>query len=123
MGIVAPILPFLLVTAALAAQFSAAVADTSGSGGLFHELTRNRISPRLGYLILTIVGLVLTWTIDIFDIISFASRAFAIYYALQAAIAAITARQAAEARWRIALFAALAVLGVVIVIFGQAVEN
>ena len=123
MGIVAPILPFLLVTAALAAQFSAAVADTSGSGGLFHELTRNRISPRLGYLILTIVGLVLTWTIDIFDIISFASRAFAIYYALQAAIAAITARQAAEARWRIALFAALAVLGVAIVIFGQAVEN
>ena len=46
MHLVAPILPGLLVAAALAAQFSAAVADTSGSGGLFEELTQGRISTR-----------------------------------------------------------------------------
>ena len=39
MKVVAPILPFLLVAAALTAQFSAAIADTSGSGGLVAELT------------------------------------------------------------------------------------
>ncbi len=33
MGVITPVLPLLLVAAALAAQFSAAVADTSGSGG------------------------------------------------------------------------------------------
>ncbi|MCS6762283.1 MAG: APC family permease [Candidatus Devosia symbiotica] len=45
---VAPVLPLLLVAAALAAQFSAAIADTSGSGGLIAELTRGRMSERGG---------------------------------------------------------------------------
>ena len=45
MQVVAPILPLLLIAAAISAQFSAAVADTGGSGGLMTELTRGRISP------------------------------------------------------------------------------
>ena len=60
MAVVAPILPALLVAAALAAQFSAAIADTSGSGGLFAELSSNRITPPVAYAVLTAVGLVLT---------------------------------------------------------------
>lgn len=122
MAIVAPILPVLLVAAALAAQFSAAVADTSGSGGLIAELSHNRLTPRMAYLILTCVGISLTWAADIFDIISYASRAFALYYALQAAIAAMIAWHRGS-RTRSAGFAALALLGGLIVLFGQSVEG
>ena len=39
---IATALPILLVVAALAAQFSAAVADTNGCGGLMQEMTGGR---------------------------------------------------------------------------------
>ncbi len=122
MGVVAPILPVLLVAAALAAQFSAAVADTSGSGGLITELSAKRISPRMGYLLLTAIGLLLTWGADIFEIISYASRAFAIYYAVQAVIAAMSAKQLGQKRLSFG-FSALACLGFAIAVFGHAVEG
>jgi hypothetical protein len=121
MGVITPVLPLLLVAAALAAQFSAAVADTSGSGGLMAELSGHRIRPRVGYVILTVVGLGLTWVTDVFQIISYASRAFAVYYALQAAIAALAA-QRQGARGRAIWFAALALLAFAVAVFGQAVE-
>lgn len=121
MQIVAPILPVLLVAAALSAQFSAAVADTSGSGGLIAEISGNRVSPRQAYTLLVAVGVTLTWSFNIFEIISYASRAFAAYYALQAMIAAITAY--AERRHGAAsAFAALSCLGIGIALFGQPVE-
>jgi uncharacterized membrane protein len=122
MQVVAPILPFLLVAAALAAQFSAAVADTSGSGGLMSELSGKRLSPQKSYVLLTAVGLALTWTSGVFDIISYASRAFAAYYALQAAVAVLSAAKARS--WgKATLFATLAALGVAIVLFGQSAEG
>lgn len=121
MVVVAPILPVLLVAAALAAQFSAAVADTSGSGGLIAELTDNKLPPKFGYALLAVIGIALTWTSGVFDIISYASRAFAVYYALQAAIAAITSWRNNH-WWRCTGFAVLALIGILIVIFGQAVD-
>ena len=121
MQVVAPILPLLLVAAALSAQFSAAVADTSGSGGLIAELSGNRVSPKVAYALLAGIGLLLTWTANIFEIISYASRAFAAYYALQAALAALAARTQGQ-RGKMFLFAALAVLGGAIALFGQPVE-
>lgn len=122
MTVVSPVLPILLVTAALSAQFSAAVADTSGSGGLLVELTRGRISSRQAYAILVLLGLILTWTADIFQIISYASRAFALYYALQAAIAAVIAMQAPRQRVKAALCWLLCLLGVAITVLGAPVE-
>lgn len=121
MKIVAPILPVLLVAAALSAQFSAAVADTSGAGGLIAEVSKNRIPPRLAYAILVSAGLFLTWTLNIFEIISYASRAFAAYYAIQAGIAAISAWVRRDMK-NLMIFAPLAVLGVCIALFGQPVE-
>ena len=122
MKVVAPILPFLLVAAALAEQFSAAVADTSGSGGLISEVSHHRITPGKAYALLTGIGVSLTWTSGVFDIISYASRAFAVYYALQAGIAAISA--ARERSWfRAVVFASLAALGMLIVVFGQSAEG
>jgi hypothetical protein len=122
MGMVAPVLPFLLVIAALAAQFSAAVADTSGSGGLAAELTGNRISPRAGYLALVLIGIGLTWSANVFEIIAYASRAFALYYAIQSALASLRAWRSGMHRELAAGYAALAALGSAIVIFGQAVD-
>ena len=121
MELVAPILPALLVAAALSAQLSAAMADTSGSGGLVAEVSGGRVSVRQAYAVLVAIGVGLTWTADVYQIISYASRAFALYYAAQAAIAALTAWDAGDSR-RVLLFAPLAVLGCAIALFGQAVE-
>lgn len=121
MRIVAPILPLLLVAAALSAQMSAAVADTSGSGGLIEELTHGRITTRQGYAVLVAAGLALTWTTNVFQIISFASRAFAIYYTLQAAIATIGAWRNDDTA-RTAIFGTATGLAALIVVFGRPVE-
>ncbi|MGB3243924.1 MAG: hypothetical protein WBB25_05290 [Sulfitobacter sp.] len=122
MHVVAPILPALLVVAALAAQFSAAVADTGGSGGLVAELTGGRVSLRQAYAGLVAGGLILTWTSDVFEIISFASRGFALYYALQAGLAAVRAKRTSASLTRRAGYGGLALLGLAIALFGASVE-
>lgn len=122
MRVVAPILPGLLVAAALAAQFSAAVADTGGAGGLVEELTKGRVKVHTAYAVLVTLGVALTWASDIFAIIAYASRAFAAYYALQAAIAAVAAHRHERAPLRAALYAALALFGLVIAVFGTPAE-
>lgn len=123
MQIVAPILPFLLIIAALSAQFSAAIADTGGAGGLVEELTANRMKPRHAYAALVAVGLMLTWAADVFQIIAYASRAFALYYGLQAGIAAITAAKDSRKNLASWWFGFLAIFGLVIAVFGQAIEG
>ena len=120
-GVITPLLPVLLVAAALSAQFSAAVADTSGSGGLVAEQSNGRLSARRTYVLLALTGIALTWAANVFEIISYASRAFALYYALQAAIAARTARQNGQPLQAL-LYAALTLLGALIIVFGTPVE-
>ncbi|MGI3166451.1 hypothetical protein [Pseudooceanicola sp. 200-1SW] len=115
---VSPLLPLMLIGAALAAQFSAAVADTGGSGGLIAELSGQRISARQGYLVLCLAGLALTWSADVFQIISYASRAFALYYMVQTVIAARHGQGPRRALW-----IALAALAAAIALFGQPVEG
>ena len=122
MQVVAPILPLLLVVAALSAQFSAAIADTNGSGGLVAEETKGFVNEKLAYVLLVGTGLVLTWASNIFEIISYASRAFALYYAIQSSIAAIRAWQGHKPL-RAALFCILSVLGLAIALFGAPVEQ
>lgn len=121
MAIVAPVLPLLLVAAALSAQFSAAVADTNGAGGLLAELSNGRITPRTAYAILVTAGLIITWAVNLFEIIAYASRAFALYYAVQALIAASNATHSGRSALRISFFASLAVLGLCMAIFGDSV--
>ena len=122
MLVVAPILPLLLVAAALSAQFSAAVADTSGSGGLIAEISKGKVPAKLAYAVLVGIGLLLTWTANIFEIISYASRAFAAYYAIQAGIAAMSAHGQGKL-WKAILFGSMVVLGCAITVFGQPVES
>lgn len=117
---VSPILPALLVLAALASQFSAGIADTGGSGGLFEELTNGRVTARRSYLLIGVAGLMLTWGASVFDIISYASRAFAVYYALQSGVAAYRASSVNQ-RGQTVCYALLVVLGIAIAVFGSAV--
>ena len=124
MGMITPLLTALLVLAALAAQFSAAIADTSGSGGLVEELTQGRMTARYGYALLVFIGLVITWEADVFHIIAYASRAFALYYTLQSAIAARRAFIIPGTPWHKKLgFSLLVALGSMIVLFGNDVES
>ena len=123
MEVVAPVLPFLLIVAALSAQFSAAVADTGGSGGLITELTKGRVKSHQAYAPLVFTGLFLTWSVNIFEIVSYASRAFALYYGLQSAIAAALCFRSGGNHSRTLGFALLAILGLAIAVLGTAVET
>jgi len=122
MDVVAPVLPVLLIVAALSAQFSAAVADTAGSGGLVAELTQGRVKTPYAYALLVIAGLVLTWSANIFEIVSYASRAFALYYGLQSVIAAQHSSKMVNSRFKTAGYSLLALLGLTIAIFGTPIE-
>ena len=91
-GMAASALPFMLIVAAIMSQFSAAVADTVGAGCLASESSRGKLSTKKGYLIVSVFAIVLVWAADLLDIISFASRAFAVYYLLQCIVAIVASR-------------------------------
>jgi len=77
------LLPLPLIVAASLSQFSAAVADTVAAAANMQEASRQRISTRLGYLMVGATAMMLAWSGSTFEIIALASRAFAFYYLLQ----------------------------------------
>ena len=120
-GHVAKILPIMLVTLALLAQFDAAVADAQGGSGLLNELSRKRISTGMGYVLIAAGGIAIVWTSNVFEVIVYASKAFALYYALQTAVAAVTALAHHDIPHRIPRFLGYALvcsMAVSVVIFG-----
>jgi hypothetical protein len=88
---VAIVLPLLLSIAAIGSQFSAAVADNEGAGGLIEGITHHKVSMRYAYLLILLVTVALTWETDVNGIIAYASRAFALFYMLQCVVAFIVA--------------------------------
>jgi len=88
-GLAATALPLMLIVAAIMSQFSAAVADTVGAGCLASESSSGKLSTNYGYLVVSLFAIILIWTADLLEIISFASRAFALYYLLQCVVALI----------------------------------
>jgi len=99
---VALVLPLLLAIAAIGSQFSAAVADNSGAGGLIEDITHRRLPARYVYLLIMLVTIALTWETNVNAIIAYASRAFALYYMLQCVVAVLVAGQMQDGagRWR-----------------------
>jgi hypothetical protein len=89
-GSLSLLLPYLLAFAAILSQFSAAIADTLGAGGLQVQLSKAKISEQQGYVLVCTLAVVLIWATDIFSIITIASRIFAIYYLFQTLIALLT---------------------------------
>jgi len=110
--------PMLLV-AAVMSQFSAAVADTVGAGGLLQEESGGRVSQRMAYVLMTSACIVLVWSADLFEIIALASRAFAFYYLLQTVLAWQLAVNRPATR---GLFGLLAVILALVVAFAQPVD-
>lgn len=77
------LLPLSITIGAIFSQFSAAIADTVGCGGIITEYSRNRISRNASYLFISICSTLLIWFANVFEIISLASRTFAAYYFIQ----------------------------------------
>ncbi|ADY74107.1 hypothetical protein Dester_1479 [Desulfurobacterium thermolithotrophum DSM 11699] len=81
------IMGVLIRTGPLMSQFSAAVADTIGAGGLISAETKGKITSRAAYLLLSLTDILLIWILNVFEVINYASKAFAFYYLLQTVIA------------------------------------
>lgn len=119
--LVAPVLPALLIFAAIMSQFSAAVADSIGSSGLISEATQKKISIKQGILITVGISVLLIWLTNIYEIIVIASKAFAIYYGMQSLIAARLAKT--QGRLLCSLgFYSLLVLMLLVIFLGVSVE-
>jgi len=95
---VAVVLPVLLATAAIGSQFSAAVGDASGAGGLLEDITRKQLPVRHAYLLILMVTITLTWVTNVNEIIAYASRAFALFYMFQCVVAFLVAWQHKDLR-------------------------
>jgi hypothetical protein len=124
-GLAASALPLMLIVAAIMSQFSAGVADTVGAGGLASETSRGKISSNKGYLVVAVFAIVLVWTANLLEIIALASRAFALYYLLQCAVALLANRHHYEGKtyWlRFASFSTVALLLLFIVLFAIPAE-
>lgn len=114
----------MLILAAIMSQFSAAVADTVGAGGLVDEESGRRINDRRAYLLITLLAILLVWSANLFEIISLASRAFAFYYLLQTLLALQLVEQMEKCRGRIFCrirFVGVALVLSFVVVFGKAV--
>ena len=122
---IATVLPWMLIGLALIAQFDAAVADTQGGGGLIYELTKKRIPIKAAYLIIAGLGIALVWTSNVFEIITYASQAFAFYYALQSLVATAVAWNSGHIKYhyfKSLFFFAMAVLAASVAVFGLPAE-
>jgi len=110
---VAIVLPILLSVAAIGSQFSAAVADNSGAGGLIEDITNRKLPVRYAYLLILLITVSLTWETDVNGIIAYASRAFALFYMLQCVVALLITWQTKDLQsrhLRMTMFASLAVV-------------
>ena len=119
-------LVFLIVIGAVFAQLSAAVADAIGAGGLIEQVSGQRIDHRHAYPVIALIGIALTWTLDIFHVITLASRAFALFYFMQCLVAAGVALQNPDLRrhrLHAAGFLALAAMALAVVLFGIPMEG
>ena len=125
MLVVATVVPFMLTIGALCAQLSAAIADAIGAAGLISEVTSKRIDRRHAYPFIAVVGVALTWLIDVYEIVALASKAFALFYAAQCVVAVAVAVHAKNVRLRavrVTGYAILTVISIVTVVFGIAAK-
>jgi hypothetical protein len=87
MEFVAPILGIFVLVGAVSSQLSAAIADSIGSGGLIVEVSRRKLGIRGAFIGASALSIAVVWLTDPFTVIALSSRAFAIFYALQAMLA------------------------------------
>lgn len=113
----APLLALPLAVTGVFSQFSAAIADLVTGAGNIEEFSRRRVSTAVAYIVLGAVGVTVVWAFSTLSLVAVASRAFAVFYALQCLTAMLTARTM-RAR---AGFALLAAAMVFVVLFAEPV--
>lgn len=101
-----------LVVAAALSQFSAAVADMLAAVGNVEEVTHEHLTERFGYVLIGGGAVMLTWSVDTFQIIALASRAFAFYYMLQCLVAVTVSTSPLQRAGIVLLAAVLAFIAV-----------
>ena len=121
---VSVLFPIILVFGAVFSQFSSAVADTIGCGGLLSEATKSKLSLHQSYALVTTCAIILIWSANIFQIITLASRAFALYYMLQAIEALVISRHSqSKNRTQQVIFAFVSILMLLVLIFAKSAES
>ncbi len=110
----APLLVPMVLIAAVFSQLSAGIADTAGGGGMLTGRSTHH-SVRMGYVTILAAAGVLVWSTNIFSIISLASRAFAVYYLIQAISAAVVAHRKSDRRALVGFVAVGAMLAFVVI--------
>lgn len=115
--------PFV-IAAALMSQLSAAVADMNGASGLIGSASRQRVSVKLAYVVSATASIAVVWAGDIFSIIAWASKAFVLFYGIEAGTAlALEWQQGKARRWGlIALYAFGVVMAVLVIALGTSAE-
>ena len=121
---IVPILGTLVAITAIGSQFTAATADDAGCAGLLEAPVSRLMPGRFVYGIVAGFAVLVTWLTDVYQIISFASRAFALFYACQCLVALLTTLRTSAsmgAVGRVSRVGAFGLLGVVtlgVAIFG-----
>ncbi|TPG15221.1 hypothetical protein EAH87_15940 [Sphingomonas koreensis] len=99
MELVAPAMGIFVLIGAASSQLSAAIADSIGSGGLVIEVSQKKLGVRASFMASCALAIAVTWLTDPFSVIAWASRAFAAYYAMQAALALWVSIRTGEGCW------------------------
>ncbi|MEI5688836.1 hypothetical protein [Sphingomonas kyungheensis] len=100
MQLIAPALGAFVLAGAVSSQLSAAVADSIGAGGLINEVSRRRVPVPLAFALAGMLAIGVVWLTDPFQVVALSSRAFALFYALQCALAFAVARRNGVGDWR-----------------------
>ena len=115
---VTPVLGPLVLVAAVASQLSAAVADTAGGGAMLVQGRRGSREVRVGYVAVLGGAATIVWVSNVFEIVAIASRAFALYYLVQAMLAVIVASGDGVRSRRVVGFAVVVAVMAFVVVFG-----
>lgn len=124
MNLVAPILGIFVLVGAVSSQLSAAIADSIGSGGLMVEVSRRKLGVRNAFIAASALSIAVVWLTDPFSVIALSSRAFALFYAMQAVLALwVSIRTGAGGRAARAGFVLVGIVCVVAALAGAPAEG
>lgn len=124
MKLVAPVMGTLVLIGAVSSQLSAAIADSIGSGGLIVEVSGHKFGVRSAFVTASALAIAVVWLTDPFQVIAVASRAFAVFYALQAVLAIWVARRSGVGGWLLQSgFAVVCLVCIVAALMGAPAES
>lgn len=120
---VAAILGIFVLVGAAASQLSAAIADAIGAGGLVVEVSQRRLGVRGAFMLTSAMSIAIVWLTDPFQVVALASRAFALFYAAQAALAIwVSIRTGAAGWWTRTGFAIVGIICLLAALTGAPAE-